>query len=251
MPASEPRKSVDRLVALRKADLFQGLSETALKEAAKRAAIRRFSPGELLFSEHQEASGLYVVVEGKLRSIRQNREGREQVLSTEGPGAILAAVPVFNGGRFYSTMVADTDVLALCIEARAMHELCREHTELLWNLARVLAHKVRHYAELIEVLALRNVDQRVAQHLLTSCHERGVRNGESGVLELTMTRAEMASRVGSTREVVCRALAHLQKAGFIRMKGARVLTILDMRALRKFAGSEEGLEEPGLVSELS
>ena len=193
---------------------------------------------------------MYVVCDGELRSIRQNVEGREQVLSTERVGAILAAVPVFNGGKFYSTMIADSDSEILCIEKRAVHDLCRKHTEILWNLARVLAHKVRHCAELIETLALRNVDQRVAQHVLTVCQERGIRDGHACVIELTMSRAEIASRLGSVREVVSRAFTHLEQARLIQMQGRRLLTIPDMRALSSFAGSEPELDKAKLVSEL-
>jgi CRP-like cAMP-binding protein len=251
MPPTRAHKNLDKVAALRKADLFARTSEDVLKEAAKRAIVRQFEPGEIIFSERDQASGLYVVVQGELRSIRQNLEGREQVLSTEVPGAVLAVVPTFNGGAYYSTMIADKPSQLLCIEARDVHELCREHPELLWNVARVLGHKVRHYAELIETLALRNVDQRVAQHLLTVSQERAVRAGEGCVLEITMTQAEMASRVGSTREVVNRALGHLQRRGLIQMKGTRLLTVPSTRELSRFAGTKHPLEEARIVSELS
>ncbi len=46
--------------------------------------------------------------------------------------------------------------------------------EVFWSVARVFAHRVRHYAELFEALALRNVEQRVAQHLLSTCQGRAV-----------------------------------------------------------------------------
>jgi CRP-like cAMP-binding protein len=207
--------------------------------------------GEVLFSEHDSASGLYVVVMGELRSVRQDSKGREQVLSTERPGAILAAAPVFNGGNFYSTTIADTDAQVLCIPTPDMHELCRQHPELLWNVARTFAHKVRDFAELIETLALRNVDQRLAQHLFTMCQERGVGHEQGCIVEITITQAEMASRVGSTREVICRALARLQKSGLIRMTGARLLSVPNVRVLARFAGVEHELEEPRAISELS
>jgi CRP/FNR family transcriptional regulator len=227
------------------------VSEDILSELAKRSMVRQLRAGETLFSEDDEASGLYIVIEGDLRSVRRNAKGREQVLSTEGPGAILAAVPVFNGGKFFSTVIAVTAVEILCLEKHDLHRLCHQHTELLWNLARVLAHKVRHYANLIETLALRNVDQRVAQHLLTVCQERAVRSGRGYLIELKTTRSELASRVGSTREVVSRALSHLQHAGLIQLRGARLVSVPDIQALSRFAGTEHKLDQARLVSDLS
>lgn len=71
------------------------------------------------------------------------------------------------------------------------------------------------------------------------------------MIELTMSRAEIASRLGSAREVVSRAFTHLERARLIHMQGRRLLTIPDMRALSSFAGSEPPLEKAKLVSELS
>jgi CRP-like cAMP-binding protein len=251
MPGTRTQKSLNKVAALRKTDLFGNLSDAVLRKIAARAATLELNRGQILYSEHDQASGVYVVVEGELRSIRQSVEGREQVISTERAGAILAAAPVFNGGRFYSTMIANTASRVLCIEMREMHQLCHEHTEVLWSLARVFAHKVRHYAELIETLALRNVDQRVAQHLLTTSHERGIRAGEEGcIVELTLTRAEIANRLGSVREVVSRALTHLQKHGLIQMQGRRLVMIPNMHALTAFARIPD-TQPATLVSDVS
>ena len=246
-----PRRSLDRSAALRATDLFGSLSEPVLRTVVGCTTSRTLNRGEVLYSEHEEASALYVVAQGELRSIRQSMDGREQVLSTERPGAILAAVAIFNGGKFYSTLIADTPSEILAIDKRDAHELCRKHTELLWNIARVLAHKVRHSAELIETLALRQVDQRVAQHLLTVCQQRGIQDNDACVVELTMNRSEIASRLGSAREVVSRAFTQLEKLGLIEMQGRRLITIPDMDALRTFAGTETPLRKAKLVSELS
>src|SRR6476660_6455170 len=108
MSAVTGSKKIDKVAALRKTDLFGSLADDLLIKISGLALTRYLSPEQVLYSEHDEASALYVVVKGELRSVRQNLEGREQVLSSERSGAILAAVPVFNGGKFYSTMIADS-----------------------------------------------------------------------------------------------------------------------------------------------
>ncbi|HEX4749296.1 MAG TPA: Crp/Fnr family transcriptional regulator [Bryobacteraceae bacterium] len=243
-------KSVDRSIALRKTELLATVSEPILTELASRAVILSLRAGEVLFSEDDEASGLYIVVDGELRSVRRNAKGREQVLSTERAGAVLAAVPVFAGGRFYTTSIADTQSTVLCIDSQDILKLCNEHTELLWALTRLFARRLRHYAELIEILALRNVEQRVAQYIYNVCQEIGVTGSDACSVEIKMTQSEMASRIGSTREVVCRALAHLQARGLIHMEESRVVKISSLTDLAKFAGGEQDLEEPRVVAEI-
>ncbi len=250
MPKVTLSRSVDKAAALRATDLFGSLPEPVLRTVADCTISRTLNRGEVLYSEHDEASALYVVAQGELRSIRQSAECREQVLSTERRGAILAAVAIFNGGKFYSTLIADNPSEVLAIDKRDAHDLCRKHAELLWNVARVLAHKVRHAAELIETLALLHVDQRVAQHLLTVCQLRGIRDRDACVVELTMNRTEIAGRIGSAREVVSRAFTQLEKAGLIRMEGKRLITIPNMQALKVFAGADAPLKNVKLISEL-
>jgi CRP/FNR family cyclic AMP-dependent transcriptional regulator len=241
----------DKMLALQRTDLFGPLSQDLLRKTADLSVIRNLAQNQILFSEHEQASALFVVARGQLRSVRQSVEGREQVLSTERPGAILAAVPVFSGGKFYSTMIADTISDVLCIEARHVHQLCHDHTELLWTLVRVLGRKVRHYAELIESLALRNVEQRLALHILNVAHERGVPFGQGCIVELTLTRTQMANRLGSAREVISRALTHLQKSGLMQMNGRRLITVTNMRALSAFAGTESDARPTKFAADLS
>jgi CRP/FNR family transcriptional regulator len=233
-----PQHRLDRLATLRATALFGTLSEPVLRTVAGTTIRRNLNRSEILYSQEEEASALYVVASGELRSIRQSIAGKEQVLSTERPGAILAAAAIFHGEKCYSTMVADTPSTVLAIERHDARELCSKHPELLWNLAGVLADKLRHSAELIENLALRNVDQRVAQHLLSVCQHRGIQDDKACVVELTMNRTEIATRLGSAREVVSRAFTQLEKAGLIQMQGRRLVTIPDMQALRAFAGAE-------------
>ena len=212
--------------------------------------VRRLDRGEMLYSEHEKAAGLFVVAAGELRSIRQSADGREQVLSTEPTGATLSEVPVFNGGNYFTTVIADVPSIVICIDHADVHRICNEHPELLWNVARLLAHQVLQCAELIESLAFRNVDQRLAQYLLTVGQDRGIRSTRGAIIfELTLTRAEIASRLGSVREVISRSLAHLQDTRLIGMEGKSLITIPDEKALRIFAGAAPppGSATPGSV----
>jgi CRP/FNR family transcriptional regulator, dissimilatory nitrate respiration regulator len=217
--------------------LFKGLPQTVVEKAAAQAIVRRLNPGEMLFSEYEEAAGLFIVVEGDFRSIRQNSHGREQVLATERPGATFAEAAVFDGGTYFSTVIADTSGVVLCIPRDAVRQICHDHPELLWNAARVLSDHLRACATLIESLALRNVDQRLALLLLHVIEERSVRSGEGVVFELTMTRPEIANRIGSVREVVSRSLSHLHDLGLIELRGKRLIMVSNVEALRRFAGA--------------
>lgn len=124
LPRTATHKPIDKIAALRRTCLFQGLSENALAEAANCAIPRAFRAGDILFVENENASSLYVVVQGQLRSVRLTG-GREQVLSIDGPGAVIGAGPILDGAEFCCTEVADTNADLLSISKPDVHELCR------------------------------------------------------------------------------------------------------------------------------
>jgi len=236
-----PQARVDNAEVLRRTELFSSLPEDVLNKVAALAAVRRLGRGEMLYSEHEEARELFIVAEGELRSIREVFDGREQVLSTERSGATLSEASVFGGGQYFSTVLAETPSVVLSIHHHEIRQICDEHPELLWKVAKVLSSRVRLYAELIESLALRNVDQRLALFLLGFLDDRAVDTRAAVEFELPLTRSEIATRIGSVREVVSRSLSHLHEIKLIDLRGKRLVMVPDVQALREFAGAIHGI----------
>jgi CRP/FNR family transcriptional regulator len=80
---------------------------------------------------------------------------------------------------------------------------------------------------------LRDVDRRVAQLLLEEGSDYGSRSGDVIEFQLSLTHQQIASRVGSVREVVSRAFTRLQHGGLIRVDGRKVI-ITNEEALRSY-----------------
>src|SRR5262249_11722238 len=191
--------------------------------------------GEILFMEGEEARGLYCIVEGAVRAYRESMEGREQVIHVETAGATIAEVPVFDDGRYPSTVAGEEDSLLLFIDKRDVRRLCLEHPQIALAALKLLATRVRRTAALVEQLSLFEVDQRLARLILSEARTRGARTASGVTVELILTNQQIAARIGSVREVVSRALNRLQQNGLIRVEGRRVL-IPDVEVLRSYAG---------------
>ena len=225
---------MDPAQALKRTALFGDLDSADLDALAARAVERRLTRGEILFTAGDPAGGLYVVVEGAIRAYRVNAEGREQTLHVEKAGATLAEVAVFDNGRYPSTTVAEEDSILLLIEKRDVLNLCLERPRISLAALKLLASRVRNCAALVESLSLKDVDRRVAALLAEEASDYSRRSGASVTFELALTHQQIASRIGSVREVVSRALARLQQGGLIQMDGRRI-TIPDEKALRSYA----------------
>ena len=226
----------DKIEALRRTVLFNGLDDAQLRELAEVAVERRIQRDEVLFLAGDEAAGLFVIVEGSLHAYREGLDGREQVIHVERAGATIAELPVFDDKPYPSNVAADEDSVLLFISKRDVRALCMSHPLIALAATRLLAGRLRRCAELVEALSLHEVDQRLAQWILAESRIRGKKSETSLKLDLVLTNQQIAARIGSVREVVSRALNRLQTNGLIELNG-RSIIIHDLHSLEIFAGN--------------
>jgi len=224
----------DKIAALGRTVLFGELTEAGLRALAERAIERRLTRNEVLFITGEEARGLFVIVSGALRAVRDGVDGREQVIHVERAGATIAEIPVFDDRPYPSTVIAEEETVVLFLEKREVRKLCLEYPQIALSALKLLAGRLRKCAELVETIALKDVDQRVARWLLNEAKSYGTRSPKGLELRLRLTHQHIASRIGSVREVVSRALARLQQNGLIMIEG-RSITIPDEAALFSYA----------------
>lgn len=184
----------------------------------------------MLFLEGEPARGLYIIVSGSIRAFRVNAKGREQTIHVETAGATLAEVPVFDDGNYPATAVAEEPSEILFLSKPEVQRFLMANPAVALSALRLMASRLRRHAELVDSLALKDVGQRVAQLLLAESRAHATR-------DLDFSNQQLASRVGSVREVVSRTLARLSQAGLVETR-PRGITILDEEGLERFAEDE-------------
>lgn len=225
----------EKVEALRRTALFGELDDVPMRALADRAVEKRLARGAVLFNAGERAAGLYVVVSGSLRAFRMSLDGREQVIHVEREGATIAEVPVFDGGPTPSTVAADTDAVVLFIDTHDVRRLCADHPAISMAALKVLAGRLRRCSDLVATISLDDVGQRLARFLLTEALSTGEPSGAAITFTFALTKEQIATRIGSVREVVSRAHSRLQQDGLIAVNGTRV-TIPNVAALRAFIG---------------
>lgn len=226
--------ATDKIAALRRTALFSELAEDELRALARCAVERRLARDEVLFVAGDEAQGLFVIVAGALRAFRVGADGREQVIHVERAGATIAELPVFDDKPYPSTVAAEEETIVLLLAKHEVKALCLQHPQITLAALKQLAARLRKCADLVETMALREVDQRLARWLLNEAQARGQRTAAGLEIRLTLTNQQIAARIGSVREVVSRALARLQNNELIALDGRRIV-INDETALSSFA----------------
>lgn len=223
-----------RIEVLAKSSLFQNLPEDVLAELAAHCVERRISQGQILFSANDPSEGLYVVLSGSIRAFRVNLDGREQTIHVEHAGGMLAEVAVFDGGPNPSTTIAEEDSVVLFLEKGFVRSFLLRHPEAALTALGIIARKLRMVASMVEQLSLMDVGQRLATLLLEEA-KRGapeLKNGAS--FSLPLSHSQIASRLGTVREVVSRGIQKLAQQDVIEVRGHRII-VRDLKALRSHA----------------
>jgi CRP/FNR family transcriptional regulator len=221
--------------ALSEVAYFASLPATELRRLAGRCTVRRLGPGEALFEEGEPCRGLLIVADGRVEVRQISLRGREQVFHTEGRGATLGEGPLFDGGGYIASAVALTPTRVLFLPRAEVLQLCQRRPAVALAILKTLARRVRHFAGLVSDLAFRPVAERLARHLETAL-AGPVKPGTC--LELTLTQAQLAARLGTVRELVARAFSQLEERGVIARERSRV-TIRDPGRLAALARGDE------------
>lgn len=225
-----PESKINPAKTLTKVPIFSGLTESELGFIAQRTVPRHFTAGEIVFSEGEPCTGLYVVEAGHIRIFKSSASGREQVLSIEGPGGSVAELPVFDGGNYPASVAAVDDVTLLFVSKQDFQALCLNHPQVALKVLRVVGARLRRLVGIIEELSFTTVRHRLASFLLRLAQHEGKRVNGGTEVTLPASNQELASQIGTVRELVSRNLSRLQAEKLIQMDG-RSVVIRDLKAL--------------------
>lgn len=209
---------MDKSQILKKTVLFGKLDARSLGDLAEKALTRKVKKGVLLFSAGQKAEGLFIVAKGAVRAFRVNADGREQVIHIERSGGAIAELPLYDGLPYPSSAAAEEDSELLFIPRDEFKKVLLAHPIVALEALKVLSHRLRKTAGLVEMLALREVDQRLAAFIGQEALLNGVKTPDGREVTLPPF-PQVAARLGSVREVVSRAMAKLAKEGLVRPLG--------------------------------
>ena len=201
---------------------FSGLDSGAINEIALTVRRRTLESGEAILDEGRPCEGLYFVIQGQVRLTRGSVEGRQYVLGVLGPGATFNDVAVFDGGPNSDGAVAVGPTTIGFIHKANMMALTERYPEVAKAALKLLSSRQRTFGSVLEDLALRDVATRVAR-LLLACmgqHAHIVEQAPDACAHIT--HQEIASMVGSVREVVQRALKELEREGAIALERNRI-----------------------------
>lgn len=204
--------------------LFSGLSEETLTVLSASIITKGYQSGEIIQLEGDPVKYAGFVLTGAVSIYRSSAEGREQVLSTAGPGMHFNTVPILEGdGRLRASVRAVTDCSVLLIPAQEYRFLLQTRADLAYAILCDFSARLDHLTSLAADLSLKSVRARLARFLLKHAGEA-----------MDFTQDEIAAELGTVRDVIGRTLRGFIETGLVRRDSGR-LVIVDRAGLESAA----------------
>lgn len=181
--------------------------------------------GHVVFLQGEAVAGLFVIESGEVKVSRVSKEGREHILRIVHAGDTFNDVAALDGGSNPATCTVRVDAVIWQIAREDLRRAAIRYPELAWALIESVARRARYLVGLVEDLGMRSVRGRLANLLLLEAQA-----SSSDAVPRLLTQEEMASRLGTVREVVGRALRGLATDGIIAFDRHRIV-ILDAERL--------------------
>jgi CRP-like cAMP-binding protein len=208
---------------LTRVPLFTELSTDALTEVANAARARKAASGTTFFREGDAAESFFVIDEGTVKLTQIAPEGQQVVLRLLGSGEAFGGVAAFGGATYPVTAEAVTDVLVCEWRGTVMAGLIERHPRLALNALRFVAARLHELQVRYRQLATEKVERRIARALVRLVQQAGRRLEDGVLIDLPLTRDDLAQMTGTTLYTVSRVVSRWESEGLLEAGRQRIV----------------------------
>ena len=205
--------------------LPRGVRERLLKEAR----VVRYAKDTAVFGPDNVPDSLLFLYEGTLRVSQTSESGRDIVLYRvdAGESCVLTTACMLAEEAYNAEGHAETDLVAIVLPIPAFDRLVAEEASFRSFVFAAYSRRLIDLLRVVDDVAFGRIDVRLAQRLLALA---------GGGHEVSATHQQLASELGSAREVISRVLQDFQKRGLIVQSRGRI-SLADEVALKAIAES--------------
>lgn len=213
--------------------IFSDLNEQQIIEIVNLIERKDFKKGENIFLEGDISDRLYIVNNGSMKVFRYTKEGKEQILYVMSSGDSLGELNLLKKNKFKYSAAALEDTNFCTISKDNFDELLKKYPEISFKILESLYNRIERLEDLVQNLSTKDIETRIADLLLHFIENSDVDAEGEIELDMPLTREEMGSYIGTTRETISRKLAAMQEMGIIQLSGSKKITIKDMKKLQE------------------
>jgi CRP-like cAMP-binding protein len=229
---------MDRLEILKKSSFFSSVSEATQKEISRLFNEEKYQRDDYVFFEGDNAEWFHIVKEGKVKLVKHSDSGKDVILQIFAPGDMFGEVSLFDHKPYGASAQAMEPSTILKLSRKDFFLFFGRHPFVATEMIMELGWQLREAQTTIKSLAVDRVEQRIATILLKLADKLGTREGGGIMLNLSLTRQDLADMAGTTVETTIRVMSRFTKSKIVKPVSGKIL-ILNAQGLRLISEGKE------------
>ncbi len=186
---------------------------------------KHFKKNSIILMEDDSKNFMYVVFSGKIKVVRINPDGKEQILVIRKRGDFFGEMTLLDGKSQPATIVAMEDAAVGLILKSDFEQYFMKDTNVLKEIITLLCERLRESWAMLKLLALPDAESRVRAVLAHIGSIYGIKDVRGIVIPFKLTHKEIADFAALTRETVSRLLARFSQSGEIEIIGRSTIIL--------------------------
>jgi CRP-like cAMP-binding protein len=229
---------MDRLEILKKSNFFSAVSDATQKEISRLFNEEKYQRDDYVFFEGDTAEWFHLVKEGRVKLVKHSDTGKDVILQIFAPGDMFGEVPLFDHKPYAASAQAMEPSTIMKLSRKDFLLFFSRHPFVATEMIMELGWQLREAQATIKSLAVDRVEQRIANILLKLADKLGTREESGIMLNLSLTRQDLADMAGTTVETTIRVMSRFTKSKIIKPVSGKIL-ILDSGGLRLISEGKE------------
>ena len=211
---------------------LKSLTRNELSRISSCKTSIQIKKGETIFEEGEHLNGVYCISDGICKVSKMSSNGREQILFLIQKGDILGERSLVNDEVANLKATALNDMEVCFIPREEIIRDLQNNPDFTMNVLKDMASSLKNADNIIVDMAQKTVKQRLAEMLIYLENKFG--HDEDNVLNIHLSREDIANMIGTVTESAIRLLSDFKKKGLIQLKGKNIY-LKDMIGLHKIA----------------
>ena len=215
------------------------VSQPTQKQLLKNAHIARYSPGDIIAKQGDDARHLIFLAKGHTRVTIQDSAGQERMLAFSGTHSWLQLLPCLDNKKIPYTTWAASDTTIITIPKATVLQANASDIGFKELVIYLLKQRLRLSFNRLSSLQLKSTKQRLAEAIDEFYAEQPhLPQGVSHDSTLMITKTELASALGLSRTHITRAMQELEAEGYVENRYGRI-KIFSIERLRDLAYAKD------------
>jgi CRP-like cAMP-binding protein len=187
------------------------------------AKIKKLKDGEFYFHTEQPATHAYILLAGKVKLTQVTADGQQVILGFLVPGRVYGIIAILKKVTYPVSAQAVGKCKALVWDHATLNHLMEEFPRMALNSLRLMSGQIREFQNRVKDLSTKRVEQRIARAILRLARQSGKKIEEGVLIDLPLSRQDLAEMSGTTLYTVSRVFTEWEKYGLTRSQRQKVI----------------------------